>query len=164
MRKFIAMPLLVILADQFSKIVAQRMLVNGPRAILPFFDFTLVHNTGISFGLFNQTAYGPLLLTLASLAIVIFFADWLRRATQPALIVAIGAVIGGALGNVIDRVRLGWVIDFLDFHVNTGGRDWHYPAFNIADSCIVLGIAYIVLDGLWFEPKRQLKSTSHEKN
>ena len=151
--KFLAVPLLVIFTDQLTKIMAQRTLTYGSRPILPFFNFTLVHNTGISFGLFNQTAYGPLILTIASLAIVIFFVNWLRRVTQPALIVAIGAVIGGALGNVIDRVRLGWVIDFIDFH----WHGWHYPAFNIADSCIVLGIAYIVLDGLWFEPKRQQK-------
>lgn len=153
--KYILIPLLIILADQLSKLWAASHLAFAPICLLPIFDFTLVHNTGISFGLFNHNASGPIILILISLAIVIFFGTWLRRIDQPALIIAIGAVIGGALGNVIDRVRLGYVVDFIDFHL----KDWHYPAFNIADLAIVLGIAFIVLDGVWFEPKRLKKSS-----
>jgi len=69
---------------------------------------------------------------------------WLSRVGSPLLATAIGLIIGGAIGNVVDRVRLGAVVDFLDFHV---GR-WHWPAFNVADSAICVGVAVMLLDGL----------------
>jgi signal peptidase II len=144
-------PLIVLTADQITKILALAYLADKPAPVLPFFRLVLVHNTGISFGMFNHNANGPLILSILSLAIAAYFSVWLWRAANRPLIIAIGAVIGGALGNVIDRARLGWVVDFLDFH----WKDWHYPAFNVADSCIVLGIAFIVLDGLLFERQRR---------
>jgi signal peptidase II len=69
---------------------------------------------------------------------------WLRRAASPFLAIAIGLIIGGAVGNVIDRLRLGAVVDFLDFHVGA----YHWPAFNLADSAICIGVAAMLLDGL----------------
>ena len=69
---------------------------------------------------------------------------WLRRVTSPLLAVAIGLIIGGAVGNVVDRIRLGAVVDFLDFHIGS----WHWPAFNLADSAICVGVAAMLLDGL----------------
>ena len=69
---------------------------------------------------------------------------WLSRVTSPFLGVAIGLIIGGAIGNVIDRIRLGAVVDFLDFHLGT----LHWPAFNIADSAICIGVGAMLLDGL----------------
>ena len=150
-------PLLVIILDQITKILALKYFAAGPVAVLPFFSLVLVHNTGIRFGLFNHggTA-GPLILTAASLLIAVGFGVWMTKVENRPLAVSIGAVIGGALGNVIDRVRFGAVIDFLDFHLG----DLHWPAFNVADSCIVMGIAFIVLDGLLFEPKRKKPGTS----
>jgi len=73
---------------------------------------------------------------------------WLRKAEQPLLRVALGLVIGGAIGNMIDRMAYGAVADFFDFHL--GG--WHWPAFNIADSGIVVGVALLFLDGLFGAP------------
>jgi signal peptidase II len=147
---FIA-PALVIIADQISKALALKYFAAGPVAVLPVFSLVLVHNTGVSFGLFNHMASGPMILTALSLVVAAFFTVWLMKAENRPLAVAIGTVIGGALGNVIDRLRFGSVTDFLDFHLGS----LHWPAFNIADSAIVLGIAFIVLDGLFFEPKRK---------
>jgi signal peptidase II len=80
-----------------------------------------------------------------ALGIVVFLLSWLRRADRAFLAFAIGMVIGGALGNVIDRLRFGAVADFLDFHV----LGYHWPAFNVADTGISVGVALIVIDGLF---------------
>lgn len=143
--------LLIIIIDQITKNLIVAYLWEGQKEILPFFNLVHVWNRGVSFGLFNHDHSGAWILCALSLAITAFFVHWLWRVDHKPLALAIGAVIGGALGNVIDRVRFQAVVDFLDFHVGA----WHYPAFNVADSAIVLGIAYIVLDSLFFEPKRK---------
>jgi signal peptidase II len=109
-----------------------------------FFDLVLTCNPGVSFGLFNQTGVNSLVFSLAALLIVVALVFWLVRARGNLLAVAIGLVIGGAIGNVIDRLRFGAVIDFLDFHLAA----WHWPAFNLADSAICLGVAAMLLDGM----------------
>ncbi len=153
--------LLVIVVDQITKNLVVVLMYEGHKEILPVFNLVHVWNRGVSFGLFNHEHSGAWLLSLLSLAITAFFLRWLWKTDHKPLAVAIGCVIGGALGNVIDRIRFQAVVDFLDFHWG----DWHYPAFNVADSAIVLGIAYIILDGLFFEPKRQRqdKSTGHHE-
>jgi signal peptidase II len=85
-----------------------------------------------------------LLFSLVAAAIVTVLIYWLSRVDSSLLAVAIGLIIGGAIGNVIDRIRLGAVVDFLDFHVES----WHWPAFNVADSAICIGVAVMLLDGL----------------
>ncbi len=116
--------------------------------ILPFFNLTMVWNEGISFGLFQGS--GAWVLTGIALIITVVFSIWLTRATGWLQVVSIAMVIGGAIGNVIDRLRFGAVADFFDFYIGK----WHYPAFNIADCAIVVGIALLVIDGVFFEPKR----------
>jgi lipoprotein signal peptidase len=99
----------------------------------------------MSFGLFNGGGgLNALLFSLVAAAIVVVLIYWLSRVESSLLAVAIGLVIGGAIGNVIDRLRFGAVVDFLDFHVGS----WHWPAFNIADSAICVGVAVMLLDGL----------------
>lgn len=142
--------LLLFVVDQITKQLVVSFLYEGQKEILPFFNLTHVWNRGVSFGIFNHDHSSAWLLVGLSLTITVFFFIWLRKVTHKPVALAIGAVIGGALGNVIDRIRFGAVVDFLDFHIG----NWHYPAFNVADSAIVLGIAYIVLDSLLFEPKR----------
>jgi signal peptidase II len=78
---------------------------------------------------------------------------WLRREPERLLALAVGLIVGGAMGNVVDRVRLGAVMDFLDFHLGT----WHWPAFNLADSAITIGVAFLVFDGLFRERRRSKK-------
>jgi signal peptidase II len=121
---------------------------DGER-IASFFNLVLTYNRGMSFGLFNAGAGGgvglsALVFSLAAAAIVAGLVYWLSRVSSPLLAVAIGLIIGGAVGNVTDRIRLGAVVDFLDFHVGS----WHWPAFNLADSAICVGVAAMLLDGL----------------
>ncbi len=116
--------------------------------VMPHFNWVMVWNKGVSFGLFKGDT--PTFLIIATLAISAVFCLWLARVRAWAPMFALSLVIGGALGNVIDRVRFGAVADFLDFHA----QGYHFPAFNLADSCISVGIALLVLDGLFFEPRR----------
>lgn len=116
--------------------------------LLPFFNLTMVWNEGISFGLFQGS--GIWILSGLALLITVIFSVWLTRAQGWLQAVSLALVIGGAIGNVIDRVRFGAVADFFDFHV----MGWHYPAFNVADCAIVVGIALLVFDGVFLEPKR----------
>lgn len=156
---FITMALILVF-DQITKHLALMNFANGPMEITPFFNFVLVWNRGISFGLFSDSPQtGPLILVILSLIIITALFFWLKKTTHKPLIIAISAVIGGALGNVIDRIHYGAVIDFLDFHA----WGWHYPAFNIADTAIVLGIAFILFDSLFLEQKR-IESQNNEKN
>jgi signal peptidase II len=80
-----------------------------------------------------------------ALGIVVALLVWLRRQPEPFLALAVGLIAGGALGNVIDRIRFRAVVDFLDFHFGA----WHWPAFNLADSAITVGVALLVFDGLF---------------
>ena len=109
-----------------------------------FLDLVLTCNTGISFGIMNRAGASSLLFSLAAIVIVAILIAWLKRVQTGFLAVAIGFIIGGALGNVIDRLRFGAVVDFLYFHAGS----WYWPAFNLADSAICLGVAAMLLDGL----------------
>ena len=139
----------VAILDQLSKAAvlahfAGRILGDG-EPVTSFFSLALTYNRGISFGLFNGGAgVNALFFSLAAAAIIAVLVYWLSRVTSPFLAVAIGLIIGGAVGNVIDRIRLGAVVDFLDFHIGS----LHWPAFNLADSAICIGVAAMLLDGL----------------
>jgi signal peptidase II len=109
-----------------------------------FLDLVLTCNSGVSFGLFNQTGLNALIFSVLAAVVVVVLAVWLTRVRSSFLAVAIGLVIGGAVGNVVDRLRFGGVVDFLYFHAGS----WYWPAFNFADSAICLGVAAILLDGL----------------
>ena len=140
---------LVIVLDQISKVaLLMTMEELGGRFIevTSFFSIVQVMNRGVSFGMFNdaQSELGGVVFSLLAAAIVVMLLVWLWRARSTIIAIGTGLVIGGAVGNVIDRVRLGAVVDFLDFHLGT----WHWPAFNVADSAICVGVALLVLDGL----------------
>ena len=113
-----------------------------------FLNLALTCNAGVSFGILNHTGLNSLVFSLVAALIVIVLVVWLARVRTTFLAVAIGFVIGGAIGNVIDRIRFHGVIDFLDFHIGT----WHWPAFNLADGAICLGVAAMLLDGLLSRP------------
>lgn len=116
--------------------------------ITSFFNLVMVWNDGVSFGMLD--GIGPLALIILALAISAVFLIWLVRAAAWPPLIASAMIVGGALGNVIDRLRFGAVADFLDFHA----YGYHYPAFNLADSCITLGIALLLLDSLFWERRR----------
>lgn len=109
----------------------------------PFFNLTMVWNQGISFGLFQNGNPWP--LTIVALVISTIFSVWLCRTKSWVEAISLSMVIGGALGNVIDRLHFGAVADFFDFYVGK----WHYPAFNIADSFITIGIVILVMNSLF---------------
>lgn len=140
---------LVTVLDQLSKWVMLEMVMAPPRIIpvTPFFNLVMVWNRGVSFGFLGQASphWMPWLLSALALAIMAVLAWWLRRMTNRLMVLALGLVMGGALGNVIDRLRFGAVADFLDFHV----AGVHWPAFNVADSAITVGAALILYDAIF---------------
>lgn len=115
--------------------------------ILPFFNIVMVWNEGVSFGMLP--GFGPWLLVGLSAVITIWFIIWLFMTNDLVQKLAIAMVIGGAIGNAVDRLRFGAVVDFLDFHA----FGYHYPAFNLADSCIVLGVLILMIHALFFEKR-----------
>lgn len=149
----VGIAILVIVLDQISKWTIQEVIMVPPRTIpmFPGFNLVLVFNKGVSFG---QMAWlGPLALSVLAAVISVALVFWLRKAETRLLAVALGLIIGGAIGNVIDRIRFEAVVDFLDFYVP--GADWpHWPAFNVADSAIVVGVGLILLDGLFAEREK----------
>lgn len=116
--------------------------------VTPFFNIVMVWNRGMSFGLFNhQTDYGPVLLGVLAAIIIVIFTLWMLRSVSAFQCFGIALVIGGALGNIMDRVRYGAVADFLDFYVG----NWHWPAFNVSDSCICIGVFLLIVQSFFFE-------------
>jgi signal peptidase II len=142
----ILLALLVIVVDQTTKLVVLAAFETGEvRPVLPFFNLVLVWNRGVSFGMLGSSgAAVRWLLTGFALVVVIVLLVWLRRVDSRLTASALGLVMGGAVGNVIDRVRFGAVVDFLDVHA----AGWHWPAFNVADSAICVGAVLLVLDNL----------------
>jgi signal peptidase II len=142
---------LAIALDQATKWWILEGVMQPPRVIpvTPFFNLLLTWNNGVSFGLFNNSNnLNALLLSVLAIVIVVFLFFWLRKAENKRMAAGLGLIIGGALGNVIDRGLHGAVVDFLDFYIDT----LHWPAFNIADSCITVGAILLILDSL-FSPK-----------
>ena len=138
----------VILLDQATKWWILNEVMAPPRTIpiTDFFNIVLVWNRGVSFGMFGtDSPWGPVLLSALALIISACLVIWLRRVEDRFLAAAIGLVLGGALGNVIDRLQYGAVADFLDFHA----FGYHWPAFNVADSAITVGVVLLLYDSLF---------------
>lgn len=150
-----------LLADQSSKWLMLNHVMVPPRTleIFPFFNLRLGFNPGISFGMLADLAeIGPLLLSAIASTIIVVLAVWAFRTKKTLEAFALGLIAGGALGNVTDRLRQGVVTDFLDFHI----RDWHWPAFNLADVAITMGAACLIVGGLWPKPAGERRSGSAE--
>lgn len=133
-----AIILFVVLSDQVSKfLVSQTLRLNESSAVIEnFFHLTLVRNTGAAFGIFkNQTLFFIIISFIAVIAILVFIKS--ARSSSPLRDVGFALMLGGAFGNLIDRFRFGYVIDFLDFRV--------WPVFNIADSAITIGTFLVIV-------------------
>jgi signal peptidase II len=147
----------VVVVDQATKFWALGSVLPGQRIpVTEFFNLVLTFNPGISFSLF-QEAWGRWVFSILALAIVAGLAVWLRRQTTLWLGIAGGAVIGGALGNTIDRAFHGAVVDFLDFHA----FGYHWPAFNAADSAIVTGVVMILAEGVIFGRRKTVNENDN---
>ena len=143
----IAVAAVVAVLDQATKILIAGWLgeVGTAVTVTSFFNLVFVLNRGVSFGLFSSgSPWGPWLLSAFTVAVVIVLVIWLIRTADRWLGIALGLIIGGALGNLIDRLSRGAVFDFLDFHV----AGLHWPAFNVADSAITLGVGIVLYGSL----------------
>ncbi len=147
----LAMAALILLADQLSKYWILHGLdlpERGQVAIIPgFFDFAMVYNQGVTFGLLRAgNRAGQMILAAVAVAVTAGLLVWLRRAESTLIALCLGAIAGGALGNVADRFRAGRVVDFIHLHAG----DWDpFPfVFNVGDSAIVLGVTALLLEGL----------------
>ena len=139
------------LIDQASKLYLLFIhdLAAHPVRLGPFFDFVLARNTGISYGLFQtEGALGQwLLLGFKGVAVVLLWI-WLSRAYDRLTALSLGLIIGGAVGNGIDRLAYGWVADFVFFHVSTPNWHFNWYVFNLADVAIVAGVVGLLYESL----------------
>ncbi|MCG7898351.1 MAG: signal peptidase II [Candidatus Thiodiazotropha lotti] len=144
----------VILLDQLTKQLADRMLtLYEPVYVLPIFDLTLLYNKGAAFSfLSDQGGWQRWFFTVLAIVVTTVLTVWLWRLKQQEkwVAVSLSLIIGGAIGNVIDRILFGHVIDFLHFHY----QQHYWPAFNIADSAITLGVGIMLYDALVLAKKR----------
>ena len=176
----IALILFVILCDQMSKWMVTELIMRNEQSdivfnfwrwmidppvkpeymsfeILPFYNIVLVWNYGVSFGMFNNhSPENALLLSGISAVIAFVLMLWMLDTKSKFLGIALALVIGGAFGNIIDRLRFGAVIDFIDVHA----AGYHWPAFNLADSCIVVGIAAIIIHSVFIEGRNKNTKTN----
>jgi signal peptidase II len=152
--RWFALSAAIVAADQLTKWLVLGYFENRyPRVELTgFFNLVLVFNKGAAFSLFAQAAgwQTPLLAAFALAAAVIVSVLIVRNPGRGLLCLGLALILGGALGNLIDRVRFGHVVDFLDFHA----LGWHWPAFNVADSAISVGAVILILEGFVHHEKR----------
>lgn len=133
-------------ADQATKlwVLHGLRLDEGSLRLLPFLDLTLVWNRGISYGLFQQSGLGRWLLVAFTVGASVALSVWLVRATRWRLQLSLALIVGGAVGNLVDRVVYGAVVDFV--HLHYAGYSWY--VFNVADAAIVVGVIGLLLDSL----------------
>jgi signal peptidase II len=145
--------------DQASKLwllFAYKLGDRGVVTLTPFLDLVLAWNTGISFSLFASDGDTGrwILLALMIVAIVLLWI-WLARADSPLTAIGLGLIIGGAIGNAIDRFAYGAVADFVRFHITTESIQFSWAVFNVADAAIVVGVAFLLYETLWGVPKKR---------
>lgn len=142
------MALAVLAIDQASKwwvLEILRLPYREPLVLLPVLDLRMVENRGITFGLLNGSDnVGSTLIILVAIAVLIGLGFWLWRTERTLVAAAVGAIAGGAIGNIADRLRHGFVVDFIQVHA----LGWSWYVFNLADAAIVCGVAALLIDGL----------------
>ena len=151
----------IIFVDQYSKfLVVERLNLFDRLTLTAFLDFTRLHNTGAAFSIFaSDSGWQRWPLTLISAGVGTTLIGWLVRnaAKSPVLLnTAFSMIAGGAIGNLIDRLNQGYVVDFILFHIG----QWHYPTFNVADSCITIGLILFLIE-TYRSSKRAKKTTKH---
>ncbi|MGZ5872426.1 MAG: signal peptidase II [Bradyrhizobium sp.] len=150
LRPGIIAAVVVLALDQASKLWLLRVFDIGRRGavkLAPFLDLVLAWNPGISFGWFqNDSPAAQIILMLIKAAAVLVLAIWMARSRTLVATIALGLIIGGAVGNGIDRLAYGAVVDFALFHVQIGGNTFNWYVFNLADVAIVAGVAALLYD------------------
>lgn len=154
MMRWLFLSLLVILLDQATKYLASFYLdLHVAVPVLPGLNMTLMHNTGAAFSFLSQAGgWQRWFFILLAVGISIFITVWLLKLPrqQRWLACSLALILGGAIGNLLDRAMLGYVVDFIDVYY----RDLHWPAFNVADSAITVGAIMLVIDTLWLNKKK----------
>jgi len=139
---------LVVLFDQWTKTVASSHLaLYIPQKVTSFFNLTLMHNEGVAFSILaNQSGWQRYFIAVVASLIVIWLLYWLyqNKSSQRLQNTALVLVIGGAIGNIWDRIVLGYVVDFIELHY----QQYYWPAFNLADSAICLGAVLLIIDAI----------------
>jgi len=138
--------LFITAADQITKyIIRTEYVLAESRTVIPgFMDLTYLRNTGAAWGMLGGQNAFLIIFSVVMLALMILFRKAFLSSTLDHRI-ALGLMAGGILGNLLDRLRLGWVTDFLDFYI----REWHWPAFNIADMAICMGVGIYLITSTW---------------
>lgn len=149
-----AIAVCVVVVDQLSKLAAQAFLgYHEPVALLPVLNLTLSYNPGAAFSLLGEAGGWQRWLFMAfALAVSVFLVVWLRRLPpgERWQTWGLALILGGAVGNVIDRVAYGHVVDFIHVY----WRDWHYPIFNVADSAITVGVVVVLIHAFFLDGRR----------
>ncbi len=152
---WLGVSVLVVLLDwQTKQMASESLVLYRPHEIFSWLNMTLAHNYGAAFSFLNdaggwQRWLFVVLASMVSLVLLVWLLRLQRQEWRTGL--SLGLIIGGAIGNLIDRVQLGYVVDFIDVYF----RGWHYPAFNVADSAITVGIVLLLLDGILQAFKRE---------
>lgn len=149
-QRLYGLPIVLVAADQATKFAMLELIFTPPRIItlLPFLNLRPVWNKGVSFGMLGDAGiWAPLVLTIFAIGVGLFLPHIAQRWDRWS---RIGAMLmsGGALGNAIDRMIHGKVVDFIDVFIVIDNRQWHWPAFNLADSAIVIGVAFILFGSI----------------
>lgn len=153
--RWLSLSLLVLIADQISKYLAGTSLqLHEAVPLLPGLNLTLAHNTGAAFSFLRDAGgwqrWFFIILGLGVSAVVVAWLGRLERDRYWPLPCALALILGGAAGNVVDRVLHGYVVDFIDVYYH----GWHWPTFNIADSAISIGAVLLVIDAIWLDRAR----------
>lgn len=147
--KWLWLSAVVLVIDQITKLAAEQFLTWGqPVPLLPFLNLTLLYNTGAAFSFLSQAGGWQRWFFIVLAAVIsLVLLGWLRKleAGQRVTAAGLALILGGALGNLIDRLVYGHVVDFIDFYYGS----WHWPAFNVADSAITVGAATLIWEGLF---------------
>ncbi len=151
----IILALFIVVLDQLTKVWVREVFIYGgePLAVIPgFFNLVYVRNPGAAWGMLGGQQD---VLILLSIIVLVMLSTFHRRVLNPTLDhrIALGFMLGGILGNLIDRIKFGWVTDFLDIHIGAH----HWPSFNIADSAICIAVGLYLLSSLW-HPQHPLKN------
>lgn len=149
MMPWLGLAVLLIVLDQVSKMLAMQLLeLHAPLAVLPGFNLTLTYNTGAAFSFLSEAGgWQRWFFSGFALIVSIILVVWLYRLPVSArwLPCALGFILGGALGNLLDRLMYGHVVDFIQLYY----QQWYWPAFNLADSAITIGAVMLIIDALW---------------
>ena len=146
MRNWMLITFTIIIIDQLTKYIAvAKLKIYEAVTVMPMFNFTLMHNEGAAFSFLSDAGgWQRWFFTAVSLIVSVLLVVWIKKlkAEEKVQALAFSLILGGAIGNLIDRVRLGYVVDFIDVYYNTA----HWPAFNIADSAITIGVIVLIVD------------------